>query len=220
MSEPADDVFFGYPSIARSLVELAESGARFSTVYADPPWRYLNAASRGAASNHYPTMSLEEICKEPVEPLLNPNAHLHLWTTNGFLREAFEVIEAWGFEYKSCLVWVKPQLGMGNYWRVSHEFLLLGVRGALSFTNRSFLSWVLEERTLHSRKPFRIRQIIEQVSLGPFLSSTAAKKSRILIGPSTAIRWKGHFSRKQIPLLPRGNKTPSLFLNGAIRNVE
>ena len=108
------------PSIVRNLGVLLEQGARFSTIYADPPWPYSNRASRGAAENHYRTMPLEAICDEPVEQLAADNAHLHLWSTNAFLREAFDVIEAWGFQYKSCLIWTKPQLGMGNYWRVSH----------------------------------------------------------------------------------------------------
>jgi N6-adenosine-specific RNA methylase IME4 len=64
-------------------------------------------------------MTLDAIRNEPVKDLIADNAHLHLWTTNAFLSEAFDVIRAWGFRYKSCLVWIKPQLGMGNYWRVS-----------------------------------------------------------------------------------------------------
>ena len=114
-------------------------------------------------------MSLEEICNETVKRLVAEIAHLHLWTTNAFLREAFDVIDAWGFRYKSCLVWVKPQLGMGNYWRVSHEYLLLGVRGSLPFEDRTQRSWLLERRTIHSRKPYRIRQLIEKVSPDPYL---------------------------------------------------
>lgn len=157
------------PSIVGDLRELVDSGCRFSTVYADPPWQYSNSASRGAADNHYSTMTVQQICDEPVKELVNDNAHLHLWTTNAFLREAFEVMDAWGFQDKSCLVWVKPQLGMGNYWRVSHEFLLLGVRGSLCFTDRTISSWLLARRTKHSRKPWRVRQLIEQVSPGPYL---------------------------------------------------
>ncbi|APZ96358.1 MT-A70 family methyltransferase [Fuerstiella marisgermanici] len=111
------------PSIVENLRELVDSEFRFSTVYADRPWQYSNPVSRGAANNHYSTMTVQQICDEPVRELVNDNALLHLWTTNAFLREAFEVMEARGFQYKSCLVWVKPQLGMGNYWRVSHEFL-------------------------------------------------------------------------------------------------
>lgn len=114
-------------------------------------------------------MSLDEICAEPVRDLVDDDAHLHLWTTNAFLYEAFEVIHAWGFTFKSCLVWVKPQLGMGNYWRVSHEFLLFGIRGSLPFQDKSIRSWQLARRTSHSRKPFLFRGLIEQVSPGPYL---------------------------------------------------
>ena len=101
-------------SIATDLHALIASGLRFQAVLADPPWRYSNTSSRGAAENHYPTMSLEEICSEPVEQLVTDRAHL--WTTNGFLEEAFQVIRAWGFEYKSCMVWTKPTIGMGNFY--------------------------------------------------------------------------------------------------------
>lgn len=153
----------------RSLKELVDQGQKFSTIYADPPWAYENEASRAAAVNHYPTMSVAEICAEPLGELAEENAHLHLWTPNGFLREAFDVIDSWGFEFKSCFVWVKDELGMGNYWRVSHEFLLLGVRGALTFRDRTLPSWIQARRTLHSRKPGVIRTLIERVSPGPYL---------------------------------------------------
>ncbi len=142
------------PSIIRDLQALVDHNAKFRTVYADPPWPYSNRAARGAAENHYRTMTIDAICAEPVEQLAADQAHLHLWTTNAFLREAFDVIRAWGFRYKSCLVWVKPQIGMGNYWRVSHEYLLLGVRGDLAFADRAVRSWQLARRTMHSRKPF------------------------------------------------------------------
>lgn len=151
------------------LQQLVDDGSKFPTIYADPPWPYENTASNGAAANHYPTMTIGEICAEPVGQIASRNAHLHLWTTNSFLREAFDVIGAWGFRYKSCLVWVKPEMGTGNYWRVSHEFLLLGVRGSLRFLDRSQQSWVQAHRTVHSRKPGRVRAIIEKVSPAPYL---------------------------------------------------
>ena len=157
------------PTIVHDLARLAESGTKYATIYADPPWPYSNTAARGAAVNHYPTMTLKAIQNEPVKRLAAENAHLHLWTTNAFLREAFDVIRAWGFKYKSCLIWVKPQIGMGNYWRVSHEYLLLGVRGKLPFRQRIIRSWQLARRTAHSRKPFLFRGLIEQVSPGPYL---------------------------------------------------
>ena len=157
------------PSIVRDLRALIIRGDRFPTIYADPPWPYSNTAARGAAENHYRTMTLEAILAEPVKRLAADQAHLHLWTTNAFLRAAFDVLRAWGFRYKSCLIWIKPQLGMGNYWRVSHEYLLLGVRGGLSFSDRSCRSWLMTRRTIHSRKPFAFRELIERVSPGPYL---------------------------------------------------
>jgi N6-adenosine-specific RNA methylase IME4 len=152
-----------------SLAELLKLHQKFFTVYADPPWQYENEASRGAAANHYRTMSVEEICQEPVRELVEEDAHLHLWTTNAFLSEAFRVIEAWGFQFKSCLVWVKDEIGMGNYWRVSHEFLMLGVRGNLTFRDRTLPSWIRAPRTIHSHKPGIIRSLVERVSPGPYL---------------------------------------------------
>ena len=157
------------PQIVSNLGNLITAGHRFSTVLADPPWRYDNTASRAAAENHYPTMSVAEICEQPIAELVKRNAHLHLWTTNAFLESAFDVIRAWGFEFKSLLVWVKPKIGLGNYWRVSHEFLLLGVRGRLPFQRKDIRSWQAAARERHSRKPFKFRELVEQVSPGPYL---------------------------------------------------
>ena len=153
-----------------SLQELIERGNRYGTIYADPPWRYDNSSTRGAAANHYPTMTVEEIANLPIEQLAAKSAHLHLWTTNGFLFEAKRVMEQWGFVYKSVLLWVKPTIGLGHYWRVAHEFLLLGVRGTgVAFRDRSLRSWVEAKRTAHSRKPEVVRRMIEAVSPGPYL---------------------------------------------------
>lgn len=155
--------------VVSDLQELIDDGEVFSTVYADPPWRYGNQGTRAATDNHYTTMTVDEICALPVAQVADTNAHLHLWTTNAFLFEAKRVIEAWGFEYKSCFVWCKKQMGIGNYWRVSHEFLLLGIRGSLSFQNRAQMSWAEIERGEHSEKPEEIRRKVELVSPGPYL---------------------------------------------------
>lgn len=156
--------------VVSSLQELVDAGAKFPTIYADPPWQYANKATRSAVDREYKdTMSLDEICAEPVAKLAADQAHLHLWTTNGFLPDAFRVIEAWGFTYKSCFVWVKGQMGIGNYWRVSHEFMLLGVRGSLRFRDKGQKSWLEVDRTKHSRKPREVRELIEKVSPGPYL---------------------------------------------------
>jgi len=150
-------------------------GQTFSTIYADPPWQYGNQATRASTGDHYAGMSVDDICALPIMPLAAENAHLHLWTTNAFLFDAQRVLESWGFEYKSCFVWVKPQIGMGNYWRVSHEFLLLGVRGSLSFADQSLRSWIEAPRGQHSAKPEQIRDLIHKASPGPRLELFARR---------------------------------------------
>lgn len=139
----------------------------FGTVYADPAWQYGNQGTRGSTGDHYVGMSVDKICELPVARLAAPQSHLHLWTTNAFLFDARRVMEAWGFEYKSCYVWVKPQIGMGNYWRVSHEFLLLGIRGGLTFAANNLRSWGEFKRAQHSAKPEQIRDLIHLASPGP-----------------------------------------------------
>ena len=152
------------------LAELVADGRRFACIYADPPWPYRNAKARYSAANHYASMTLDEVAALPVPQLVADRAHLHLWTTTTFLPAALNVLDAWGFTYKSQRVWCKPgRLGMGNFWRVSHELLLLGTRGGLPFHDRGQRSWVEAERGRHSHKPAVFRNAIEQVSPGPYL---------------------------------------------------
>lgn len=157
------------PCTVADLYALIDSGKTFGTIYADPPWQYSNQGTRAATDNHYQTLTVQELCQLPISNLAASPGHLHLWTTNGFLQESFQVLESWGFEYKSLFVWVKPQMGIGNYWRVSHELLLLGVRGNAPFVDKSHKSWLQADRTRHSEKPKEIRQLIEKVSPGPKL---------------------------------------------------
>lgn len=158
------------------LHTLIERGDRFATVYADPAWQYENQATRASTDNHYGTMSVDEICALPVASLITENAHLHLWTTNAFIFEARRVMEAWGFEYKSMFIWAKSQMGIGNYWRVSHEICLLGVRGSLPFHDHAQMSWREWPRTRHSAKPHEMYDIIEKVSPGPYLELFARQQ--------------------------------------------
>lgn len=148
---------------------LIDAGEKYGTLYGDPPWSYSNQSTRAAAVDHYGTMAVDEIARLPIKQLAADESHLHLWTTNAFFVDAQHILEAWGFEYKSCFVWVKPQMGIGNYWRVSHEFLLLGVRGGLQFQAKDEKSWIEAKRLQHSHKPESVRQKIERVSPGPRL---------------------------------------------------
>lgn len=159
------------------LESLVTDGHAFRCIYADPPWQYGNQATRASTDNHYPTLTVDEICALPVADLAGDDAHLHLWTTNAFLFDAKRVIEAWGFEYKSCFVWCKPQMGIGNYWRVSHEFLLFGVRGSLPFVDRGCMSWLEAPRSSHSRKPESVRALVERASPGPRIELFARRSA-------------------------------------------
>lgn len=155
------------------------TGKKFGCIYADPPWKYNNQKTRAATSDHYLTLTVDELCEWPVGDIAAADSHLHMWTTNAFLPDAFRVIKAWGFEYRSCFVWVKPQMGIGNYWRVSHEFLLLGIRGkAKHFNSHGLKSWGEFARGRHSAKPEEIRDLIEKASGGPYLELFGRKPTK------------------------------------------
>ncbi len=175
VAAPADDA----PCCTvTDLAELGKAGRKFGTIYADPPWAYGNQATRAATDNHYPTMTVEDIAALPVGDLAADQSHLWLWTTNGFLFECPQIFAAWGFEFKSSYVWVKPQIGIGNYLRNSHEFLLLAVRGGLVGAATDVKSWGEFNRQEHSAKPDRIRvDVLERVSPGPRLELFGRKTS-------------------------------------------
>ncbi|CAN5441982.1 MT-A70 family methyltransferase [soil metagenome] len=168
-SEPHVVATHGRASKVSSLYGLAATGAKFGCIYADPPWQYTNSAGRSASAKHYEGLSIKQLCALPVHELAADRAHCHLWTTNAFLLGAMEILDAWGFEYRSAFIWVKPQMGTGNYWRVSHEFMLLGVRGDMTFRDRSMKSWLEVPRTSHSAKPDAVRKLVERASPGPYL---------------------------------------------------
>lgn len=111
----------------------------------------------------------------PVLDLAEEQSHLHLWLPCDELFAAPAIFEAWGFEYRSSFVWVKPQGACGKFWRFAHDILLLGVRGDLPFRNRRVLSWSRANRIVHGEKPERVRRAIQQVSPGPYLELFARK---------------------------------------------
>jgi N6-adenosine-specific RNA methylase IME4 len=151
------------------LETLKDKDYRFGTIYADPPWKYDNQATRAAASNHYDTMTVEDIAALPVGDLSAKEAHLHLWTTNAFLEQSFSIIRAWGFTFKGTFIWKKPEMGLGNYWRNNHEIMMTAVRGSLPFADHSLLSCAEYPRGEHSSKPEQVRLGIMKASPGPYL---------------------------------------------------
>ena len=137
---------------------------KYRVIYADPPWQYGDPRDgrTTGASDHYPTMSLADICALPVGALAADDAVLFLWTTSPMLEDAFKVIGAWGFKYKASFVWDKVKHNMGHYNSVRHEFLLVCTRGSCTPDNVKLFDSVQSiERTEHSRKPAQFREIIE-----------------------------------------------------------
>lgn len=141
---------------------------RYPVIYADPPWRYENppiGASNRSIENHFPTMTLEEICALPVSQVATNDAVLYLWATAPKLAECIEVLQAWGFAYRTCFVWVKDKIGMGYHARNQHEILLVGRRGDIPPPpiDARVSSVIVAPRTTHSKKPEEFYELIESM---------------------------------------------------------
>ncbi len=156
---------------------------KFGTVLADPPWRFINRYGKMAPEhkrlNRYETMRVDEICALPVSDVAREQAHLYLWVPNALLPEGLRVVEAWGFTYKTNLIWHKIRKdggsdgrGVGFYFRNVTELLLFGVRGKNARTlgpGRTQVNFVASRKREHSRKPDEQFHIIEACSRGPYL---------------------------------------------------
>lgn len=158
-------------------------GRTFGTILADPPWRFTNRTGKMAPEHHrlsrYGTMSLEEIKALPVSQVADEPAHLYLWVPNALLTEGLQVMEAWGFTYKTNLIWHKIRKdggpdgrGVGFYFRNVTEVVLFGIRGKGARTlaaGRRQVNFLATRKREHSRKPDELYDIIEACSPGPRL---------------------------------------------------
>lgn len=154
----------------------------FSTILADPPWRFTNRTGKVAPEHRrldrYSTMSLEAIKNLPVADVASKNAHLYLWVPNALLPEGLDVMAAWGFRYVSNVVWAKRRKdggpdgrGVGFYFRNVTELLLFGVKGSLRTLSpaRSQVNMIETRKREHSRKPDEQYELISRCSPGPYL---------------------------------------------------
>ncbi|MBV8976917.1 MAG: S-adenosylmethionine-binding protein [Alphaproteobacteria bacterium] len=167
---------------ASSLIEFA-NGQRFGTVLIDPPWRFANRTGKMAPEHkrlaRYETMSIEEICALPVGQVARERAHLYLWVPNALLPWGLRAMQAWGFDYKTNLIWHKVRKdggpdgrGVGFYFRNVTEMLLFGIRGKNNRTlaaGRRQVNFLATRKQEHSRKPEEQYAIIESCSEGPYL---------------------------------------------------
>lgn len=145
---------------------------KYQVIYADPPWEYgqeqhSKEKQKTVLETHYPTMPTEDICALPINELAADNSVLFLWTTSPKLFEAKQVIDAWGFEYKSSMIWDKVKHNVGYYVSVRHEFLLICTKGSCLPDNPKLYDSVQTiERTEHSKKPTEFYEIIEDIYHG------------------------------------------------------
>src|SRR5574341_550796 len=138
----------------------------YRVIYADPPWKYGNNMPEyfHEQADHYPLMTIKEVAAMPIEEIAQDNAVLFLWVTSPILDECFEVVKAWGFEYKASFIWDKVKHNLGHYNSVRHEILLICTRGScMPDVQKLFDSVQVIERKEHSSKPEEFRQIIATI---------------------------------------------------------
>jgi N6-adenosine-specific RNA methylase IME4 len=158
-------------------------GKKFATILADPPWQFINRTGKVAPEHRrlsrYGTMDLAAISALPVAECTAPTAHLYLWVPNALLPEGLQVMKAWGFQYKSNIIWHKLRKdggsdgrGVGFYFRNVTEILLFGTRGKNARTlqpGRTQVNYIGTRKREHSRKPDEQYKLIEGCSPGPFM---------------------------------------------------
>lgn len=162
---------------------------RFSTILADPPWRFANRTGKMAPEHkrlrRYETMGIDDICALDVNSLAAQNSHLYLWCPNALLPYGLRVMAAWGFDYKANVVWYKIRKdggpdgrGVGFYFRNVTEMLLFGVRGSMRTLGpgRRQVNMIRSRKREHSRKPSESYRIIEDCSPGPYLELFAREE--------------------------------------------
>ena len=188
------------------------AGERFTTLLADPPWRFLNRTGKVAPEHRrlsrYDTMDVTEIAALPVADAAAGRSHCYLWVPNALLADGLMVLEQWGFTYKSMLVWHKVRKdggsdgrGVGFYFRNVTEPVLFGVRGSLRTLGpgRRQVNLVATRKREHSRKPDEQYPIIEKCSPGPYLE---------LFARYPQPGWQAWGTEAGADVIPRGRQHP------------
>jgi N6-adenosine-specific RNA methylase IME4 len=155
---------------------------RFATILADPPWRFSNRTGKMAPEHkrlhRYETMKIEEICALPIAQIASEKSHLYLWCPNALIAWGLQAMKAWGFEYKTNIVWLKVRKdggpdgrGVGFYYRNVTELVLFGTRGHLRTgqAGRRMVNVIATMKQRHSQKPEELYDMIEHCSPAPFL---------------------------------------------------
>lgn len=163
----------------------------YSTILADPPWQFNNRTGKMAPEHkrlsRYATLTIDEIKEIPVQLAASESSHLYLWVPNALLDEGLEVMKAWGYQYKTNIIWHKVRKdggpdgrGVGFYFRNTTEMVLFGIRGKLRTLKpgRTQVNIIKTQKREHSKKPDELYNIIEACSPGPYLELFARGKRK------------------------------------------
>lgn len=162
------------------FVDIFNTDNKYKTIYIDPPWEERGGGKiKRGADKHYKLMSIKEIAELPIKRLADENGcHLYMWVTNNFLQKGFELLKTWGFEYITLITWQKDRIGLGQYYRgITEHCIFASTKKRLpyklefhidgSVTRCQGVTGFYEAKTIHSRKPVQMREMIEKVSYAP-----------------------------------------------------
>jgi N6-adenosine-specific RNA methylase IME4 len=138
----------------------------FNVIYCDPPWEYENSGFEMSAENHYPVMSIDELCQMDIKSISAENSVCFMWVTNPILEDGQRLLKAWGFDYKTNFVWVKKNHTAGFYVFGKHEILMIGIKGSMLPSGEKFKSVIEGENLIHSKKPEIVYEMIEKMYPG------------------------------------------------------
>ena len=158
--------------------DMAELGKGYGAILTDPPWDFRTWSKKGKGrSPTYDTMSFNELADLPVSDIAANDCALFMWVVDSHLQTAVDLIQVWGFVYKTIgFIWVKPSIGLGYWTRKQAEICLLGTRGKPKRVNAGISQVIKAPRREHSRKPDETYRCIEELVSGPYLEMFARQK--------------------------------------------
>ena len=156
-------------------VDIFNTDNKYKTIYLDPPWEERGGGKiKRGADKHYNLMSIKEIESLPVNNLVHPDGcHLYMWVTNNFLEKGLELVKKWGFNYVTIITWQKDRIGLGQYYRgLTEHCVFATTKKRLPYKieggkRQQGVTGFYEAKTIHSRKPQKMREMIEKVSYLP-----------------------------------------------------
>ena len=157
------------------MIDIYSTNEKFKTIYLDPPWEEKGGGKiKRGADRHYQLMNIKDIAKLPIKDLADENGcHLYMWVTNNFLEKGLSLLKDWGFEYITLITWNKDRIGLGQYYRgITEHCIFASTKKRLPYKiidgkRQQGLTGFFEAKTIHSKKPQKMRELIEKVSYEP-----------------------------------------------------